>query len=169
MIRLNNCYDLDRVQLEIEHLVDQHGWWKNSQISLQSPDGNFHEGNGKIEWSKYNERDLNQLNIPDDWEIARFIKDNKLYRTRIMKLQPKQCYSVHKDRTPRVHLVTETDPRCLFIQGSKAFHIPADGYAYYIDTRKEHTALNGTLDLERIHIVGCTDEDPEVKYDVDFI
>jgi hypothetical protein len=169
MIRLKNSYNLDRVRLEIDHLVEEHGWWQDSQISLQSPDGNFHEGNGKIEWSKYSERDLNQLNVPDDWEIARFIRDNDLYRTRIMKLKPKQCYSIHKDRTPRIHLVTDTDPHCLFILNNKAFHVPADGYAYYIDTTQPHTALNGTLDFERIHIVGCTDKEPEFNLDVDFI
>lgn len=169
MIPLKNFYDTEKVQLEIDYLVEKYGWWNGSQISLQSPDGNFHEGNGKIEWSKYSEKDLNKLNIPEDWEIARFIRDNNLYRTRIMKLWPRECYSVHKDRTPRVHLVTQTDPRCLFLLENKAFHIPADGRAYYIDTTKEHTALNGTLDVERIHIVGCTDEEPEFDLNVDFI
>jgi hypothetical protein len=169
MILLKGSYNIEKIKLEIEFLADKHGWWDNSQISLQSPDGNFHEGSGKIEWSKYSEKDFTQLNIPEDWEISRFVKEHKLYRTRIMKLNPKECYSVHKDRTPRVHLVIETDPKCLFLLENKAFHIPADGHAYYIDTTKEHTALNGTLDFERIHIVGCTDKEPEIKYDVDFI
>jgi hypothetical protein len=169
MIQLKNFYNLDKVKLEIDQLANQHGWWQDSQISLQSPDGNFHEGNGKIEQSKYNERDFNKLNIPENWEIARFVQENKLYRTRIMKLKPKQCYSVHKDRTPRVHLAVETHQSCLFILDNRAFQIPADGRAYYVDTTKPHTALNGTLDLERIHIVGCIGEEPEFGMDVDWI
>ena len=155
MIKLNNSYDLDQVTTEVNYLVNQHGWWENSQISLQSPDGNFHTGIGKIEWSNYKELDFNKLNIPDWWQISKFILNNNLYRTRVMKLNPKQCYSYHYDRTPRTHLAVVTHPDCYFMLEKDVFHIPSDGYAYQIDTTKFHTAFNATLDFERIHIVGC--------------
>ena len=32
-------------------------------------------------------------------------------------------------------------------------HVPADGYPYYFDTTKPHTAINSSKE-DRIHIVG---------------
>ena len=158
MIQLKGFYNIEQIKVEIDYLVNEHGWWENEQISLQAPDKDFHEGSGRLEGAKFKENEYSHLNIPDDWQLSKFIKDHKLYRTRIMKLNPKTCYTVHRDKTPRVHLAIDTDPRCLFLLEDTAFHIPADGSAYYIDTTKPHTALNGTLDFERIHIVGCSDE-----------
>lgn len=156
MIKLENRYDLQKIVMEIYDLVEEHGWWKDSQISLQSPTGEMHHGIGKIEWSEgYTEKDFTKLNIPDTWEISRFIRENNLYRTRIMKLNPKQCYSYHVDRSPRIHLAVQTHPHCFFVEDDKLIHIPDDGYAYLVDTTKYHTAMNCTLDFERIHIVGC--------------
>jgi len=156
MKQLNNFYNLDKIRLEIDQLVDTHGWYENSQISLQSPDGNFMTGNGKIESNPgYTELDFVACNAPDNWEITRFITDNNLYRTRIMKLNPKVCYSYHRDRSSRVHLAVDTHENCFFVKDKTMFHIPADGKPYWIDTRIHHTALNATLDFERIHIVGC--------------
>lgn len=158
MIKLNNQYNLQKIANEIQLLVAETGWWQNSQISLQSPTGEMHHGIGKIEWAEgYTEKDFTKLNIPDDWEISQFILDNKLYRTRIMKLNPKQCYSYHIDRSPRVHLAVITHPHCFFMEDDKLLHIPNDGYPYLVDTTKYHTAMNCTLDLERIHIVGCVE------------
>jgi len=159
MIKLSNQYDLQKVAVEIQSLVDKNGWWQESQISLQSPTGEMHHGIGKIEWfDGYTEKDFTKLNIPADWEISRFIQDNNLYRTRIMKLNPKQCYSYHIDRSPRVHLAVTTHQHCFFMEDDKLIHIPNDGYPYLVDTTKYHTAMNCTLDLERIHIVGCVEQ-----------
>jgi hypothetical protein len=73
----------------------------------------------------------------------------------VMLLKPKACYTLHRDLTKRVHLAVVTDPRCLFLKGREAFHIPADGVPHLIDTTEEHTAMNCTFDVERIHVVGC--------------
>lgn len=151
-----NIYDIEKIKLEIEYLIDQHGWHNGSQLSLQSPNGDFHTGNGKIEWNPgYEEKDFNALNTPDDWEISRFIVHENLYRTRIMKLKPKTCYSWHQDRTKRVHLAINTHPHCFMVENEKLIHIPDDGKPYLIDTMEFHTAMNCTLDFERVHIVGC--------------
>lgn len=158
MIQLNKtCYNIDKVRLEIDMLTDEHGWGNRNQLSLQSPDGNFETGDGKIEYHPgMAETDFTSLNLDPDWEISKFISDNNLYRTRIMKLLPKQCYSYHWDRTPRVHLAVDTHEHCFISIDDKLVHVPSDGYAYWIDTRKYHTAMNCTLDFERVHIVGCT-------------
>lgn len=152
----DNTYNIEKIRLEIEYLIEQHGWHNGSQLSLQSPNGDFHTGNGKIEWNPgYEEKDFNTLNTPDDWEISKFIIQEKIYRTRIMKLSPRECYSWHQDRTKRVHLAIDTHPHCFMIENEKMVHIPDDGKPYLIDTMNYHTAMNCTLDVDRIHIVGC--------------
>ena len=163
MIKLEKiCYNIEKVRTELTELVEQHGWGKSHQLSLQSPDGNFQTGVGKIEYHPgMKETDFIHLNIPEDWEIARFINDNNLYRTRIMKLHPKKCYSYHWDRTPRIHLAIDTHEHCFISVDGQLKHIPSDGHAYWVDTRKYHTAMNCTLDFERTHIVGCTIRDYE--------
>lgn len=154
MKRINIIYDIEKILLEIESLDI-----KSMQISLQSPDGSFTTGVGKIEWNPgYEETDFIANNLPKEWETSRFIKDLNLYRTRVMTLEPKQCYSWHYDRSPRIHLALQTHKHCFFIEDNNLIHIPADGYPYWIDTTKYHTAMNCTLDMNRIHLVGCTNK-----------
>lgn len=166
ILNSDNIYRIYKMQQEIEQLVSEYGW-DGDQISLQSPDGNFHTGNGKIEWSSgLSEEDFVEINTPDDWELTKFLKQENLYRTRIMNLQQKRCYTWHQDRSPRVHLAVKTHPACMMIVEDSVFHIPADGRPYWVDTRKFHTALNAMpwpkgldkdaeLSFERYHLVGC--------------
>jgi len=77
---------------------------------------------------------------------------------RIMHLYPKECYSWHHDTSPRIHFPLITNDKCLFILEDKVYSM-ATGNAYYVDTRKKHTALNGNRkDFNRYHIVGLIDE-----------
>lgn len=85
----------------------------------------------------------------------KILVDLKMYRTRLMKLMPKTCYSLHADPTKRIHVPLITNEKCLMVVDNEAFHIPADGNYYIIDTTKKHTAINGDFNLERIHLVGC--------------
>lgn len=81
----------------------------------------------------------------------------KMYNSRVMVLHPKECYSWHRDITPRVHFPLITNSKCLFILGDNAKIMPV-GSAYWVDTRQLHTALNGNKkDFLRYHIVGMTD------------
>lgn len=157
MIKLEKTfYDIKKIRDELSWLVEQHGWGERNQLSLQSPDGSYFTGDGKIEYhAGYEETDFTHTNTDSDWEITRLIKENNLYRTRIMKLLPKQCYSYHWDRTPRIHLAVHTHEHCFITINDVLKHIPADGYPYWVDTRQYHTAMNCTLDFERVHIVGC--------------
>jgi hypothetical protein len=149
-----SIFDIERIKTEIDILVQRHGWSRaENQLSLQAPDGNFHNGVGKL--AGLFEENFNHINVPTDWELHRFITENRLVRTRVMLLKPKACYTLHRDLTKRVHLAVVTDPRCLFLKGREAFHIPADGVPRLIDTTEEHTAMNCTFDVERIHVVGC--------------
>lgn len=154
--KTDKIYDLPTIQLEIDFVVKRHGWWEDSQISLQSLDGkNWHAATGSEDKLEGKETDFSVLNTSSHWELTKFITENNLYRTRIMKLKPKKCYSYHYDWTPRIHLAVTTHPYCFMIVDKEMFHIPADSHAYLVDTAKAHTALNSSVDCERVHIVGC--------------
>jgi hypothetical protein len=60
--------------------------------------------------------------------------------------------SFHKDPEPRIHIPIITNPGALMIVENFAGHIKANGDAYFVDTRKYHTALNGGSH-DRIHMV----------------
>ena len=151
---LSEVYNIDKLQQEVKNLAYEYGWCQN-QISLQSPDEDFHEGTGRVAGLKFEESEYTSQNIPDDWEISRFISNHNLYRTRIMRLMPKACYSMHSDSSKRVHLPVKTYWKCKLIIDNNVYHLEANGSAYLVDTTKIHTAFNGTRDIERIHIVGC--------------
>lgn len=77
-----------------------------------------------------------------------------VYRTRIMLLAPLTSYSLHADPTPRIHLpiITNLKTAFLFPQQNYMHYMPADGTAYWTDTRYQHTFVNYS-DQPRIHIV----------------
>ena len=80
-----------------------------------------------------------------------------MFRTRVLILKPKVCYSIHRDPFKRIHIPIITNEKCWLIVDKEIMHLPADGNYYKIDTTKQHTALNGSTE-DRIHIVGCIDE-----------
>ena len=127
------------------------------QLMLQSIDGNdFYTGLeevAKIPKDKL-ESDFTVLNIPRDWETARFITDTGITRARLMVMPPKCCYTFHFDPTPRIHIALKTnDWAFLTNDRMKLFHVPADGQVYYFDATSAHSAINSSLE-ERIHIMG---------------
>lgn len=82
----------------------------------------------------------------------------KVYRSRLMVIQPRTCYSLHSDRTPRIHIAIDSHPqaRFIFTNPPAVAHIPTDGHPWWVDTTKEHSAMNGSL-KPRIHFVACLD------------
>lgn len=103
----------------------------------------------------------------DETEFVKFnddFEDTYLYeiykaipnigRFRIMNMIGPSAYTIHRDQTKRYHLAVDTNRDCLFLFPilKKMYHIPADGYVYTLDTRMEHTFLNGSKSL-RTHLV----------------
>jgi hypothetical protein len=86
-------------------------------------------------------------------------------RIRYMRLRPKTGLSVHADFEPRYHFVLKTNPNSYFLDctpdnelNAKAYHIPADGFFYKVDTLRNHSVFNGGWE-DRIHLViteACT-------------
>ena len=82
------------------------------------------------------------------------INELKMYRTRLLKMKHKTCYSYHKDIEKRIHIPLITNENNFFIIEEKVIRLPADGNHYLLDTTKPHTFVNASFE-ERIHLVGC--------------
>ena len=85
----------------------------------------------------------------------------RLGRVRILKLNSRVALSYHRDPEARLHIPIITNPGALMIVEDHAFHMEAQGSAYYVDTTKYHTALNGGSE-PRVHLVATIlDENKE--------
>lgn len=88
-------------------------------------------------------------------------KHYKIGRVRLLKLNTRSSLSYHRDPEARLHIPIITNPGALMIVEKDAYHMKADGSAYYVDTTKYHTALNGG-DAPRVHLVATIlDENKE--------
>ena len=151
--------DIDRIKKELEILPDLK---KIKQISLQGTYDNLDPFFGVGKWSSLGLRENYKaidfvvpiFNIP---YINSIMKDLKMFRTRIMKLIPRECYTYHHDPTKRIHIPIVTDKNCFIVENNQIKHLPADGNYYVVDTTKMHTAFNGSEKVDRLHIVGGID------------
>ena len=142
--------DIKKILLELDKLP-----LYESQISLQGCkiDDDPFMGIGKTKDLKYKETEFIIPLFPELKYINSILKDLKMYRTRVMRMAPKTCYTYHKDYSKRIHIPLITNEKCMFIIDDKVMRYPADGNYYHLDTTKMHTAVNASL-KERIHIVG---------------
>lgn len=105
---------------------------------------------------KFRETDFTQFNeaYKSTYLYEMWKQMKNIGRFRIMNLNGPKCYSIHKDLSMRYHFVIETNPNCLFLfpDQKEMFHIPADQNLYLLDTRLNHTFVNGSKQ-RRIHIV----------------
>tara|TARA_B110000858_G_scaffold188468_1_gene234034 strand:+ start:390 stop:830 length:441 start_codon:yes stop_codon:yes gene_type:complete len=142
-------YDLNIIKKEIKILPEY-----KDQICLQGANGEKDpfSGIGRVLDLKYKEIEYNQpiFDIP---YINSIIEEHHLYRVRLMVLKPKRCYTYHYDLTKRFHIPIKTNEKCFFIVDKEVLQFPADGNYYILDTTKNHTALNGSME-DRLHLVG---------------
>ena len=75
-------------------------------------------------------------------------------RVRILMKEPLTSNSWHRDPEPRIHIPIHTNPGSIFIINHHVTHLPADGHAYFTDTRGYHTAVNGG-ETNRVHLVAA--------------
>lgn len=87
-------------------------------------------------------------------EIEKLIEKYQGFRTRIMVMGPRKCYSVHSDLTPRIHIPIVTNDQAWMIwpYDNICYNLKP-GVSYWTDTRKSHTFLNGDKTATRIHLV----------------
>jgi len=143
--------DIDKILLEIDRYLPKY----DNQISLQ---GVLHNtdplyGTGRLEYLKNSESEFTEPLFPEMVYTNSVIKQLGMFRTRVMRLQPYQCYSYHVDPTQRMHIPVITNDHCFMIVNDILYRYPADGNHYLVDTTKIHTFVNASL-TERIHIVG---------------
>jgi len=79
-------------------------------------------------------------------------KHYEIGRVRVLKLLPRSTLSWHRDPEARIHIPITTNPGSILIVDNFATNLPADGSAYFMNTRKYHTAINGGEE-NRVHIV----------------
>ena len=144
--------DLEKIKQELKLLPKF-----DEQICLQGTEDNLDPFWGIGKWNRkykvgYEETDCNKF-IFDLPYTNSIIAELKMYRTRVMNLKGKTCYTYHRDATKRIHIPIETNENCFMILDKQVKHYPADGNYYVVDTTKYHTALNASF-LDRIHIVG---------------
>jgi len=146
--------DLEKIKKELQTLPDM---TNISQIGLQGTKDNLDPllSVGSInKIQKYKESDF-IVPIFDVPYINSIMAELKMFRTRIMILKPRECYTYHYDFSQRIHIPVITNESCFIVENRQLRHLPADGNYYVVDTTKMHTALNGSRDNEdRLHIVG---------------
>lgn len=133
-----------------------------AQISLQSNDPNvtpvtgWNCSIGRLKNVNGKEADYVYPVFPELQLINHYMKSFNMTRSRIMINQPKECMTIHIDPSPRIHIPVYSNEKCLMIIDRIGYYLEP-GCAYWTDTRKPHTAMNGSLD-KRIHIIGCVTE-----------
>lgn len=158
---IEKVQNFDKLVEEINQLVNSVGF-SNNQIILQGLDQGKDEwslGTGSIEeLDEQDEKKYQYINTSiENSEISKIIKKYRAYRSRIMIMNSRKCYSVHKDPTPRIHIPLITNDQCWMIWPTEPFCVKLKpGFVYWTNTTKEHTFINGGLE-DRIHIVMCVD------------
>ena len=166
----SHAIDLYRLREAIKNIPVN---YKGNQISLQMREGSedqWYESCGRLKSIngiplKGRERDYNLIvpelkgtYIDEMFQLLPF----KPIRARLMNMLHRSCYSIHKDPRARYHIAIITNPlaKFIFIAKEKIFHIPSDGYLYWVDTREVHTFINGTnnKEEERLHLLVGYDE-----------
>jgi hypothetical protein len=142
--------DVEHILLELESLPEY-----DTQLSLQVTSSGS-SGEGKLNNLDFLEKDFNVFayDLPYTNSI---LSELGMYRTRLMNMKPKTCYSYHWDPTKRMHIPLITNENNFFVIDDEVSRYPADGSYYLIDTTKKHTFVNASFE-NRLHIVGCVDE-----------
>lgn len=140
--------DIEKILCELSDLPKY-----EDQIMLQTMSGTTDPfyGTGK---AKHDNVEFNIPMFPNMIYTNNIIEMLGIYRTRVLRLKPKTCYTYHTDRTKRIHIPLITNNKCMFIIDDKVYRYPADGNYYEINTTLLHTAINASRE-DRIHIVGC--------------
>jgi len=159
---LDPVKDFKTLSKEVNELIKTVGFERNQIMcqNLQENSSNWYDGIGKIEeLAEKEERQYKFINQSlKNTTIENLIEKYQGFRTRIMIMNPKSCYSVHADPTPRVHIPIITDSsQCWMIwpHDGECHRMPI-GVTYWADTTKKHTFINAS-EKTRIHLIMCVD------------
>lgn len=129
-----------------------------TQISLQGLESNpsdWTASSGRIEQLAEQDETLYSHINPaiEGTAIAALIKKYNCFRSRIMLMPSRHCYSVHHDPTLRIHIPIVTNSQAWMLWPfHNECHRMQVGKIYLTDTTKPHTFMNGDTSV-RIHLV----------------
>ena len=63
-------------------------------------------------------------------------------RMRIVRLNPRECLTWHRDVTARIHIPIVTNKESRIVITDRVYHLP-EGYTYLVQTIFNHSAFNG--------------------------
>jgi len=155
-IRLDYKFDVDLLKKDVYNVVENVGWGDKNQICLTHPPEkeDWFFGTGPLTASKTFTQ-LNRFLYGSYFETTYNTIKNEypVGRVRLMMLPGQKCFSIHADITKRIHIPVETNEQCMMIIDNEVKHMPADGSAWLTNTTRPHTALNGNLIFDRLHIL----------------
>lgn len=167
-------FDLTRLQAAVDAVLAVHPFRPGHQLNLttreaaaQSPyelSGSLYDVPERkaLHWEqefKYFLREFEGTYLHEVYKTVNEALGGTVGRVRLMRLQPRECYTFHKDDNVRYHLAVRTHRAAFIAFQSGLHHIPADGRVYRVDTTQPHTALNGGRE-DRVHLVISTSSVP---------
>ena len=157
LVPLENINNFNQLTEEVNNILKKVKI-EHNQIICQTvdPDSNdWQTGIGRIAELAYEEENLyTHVNRElSGTVLSELIKKYNGFRTRIMIMPPRHCYSIHADPTPRIHIPISTNNQAWmiwpYLSECKTMN---PGLVYWVDTTKHHTFINGG-ETNRIHIV----------------
>jgi len=154
--------DIDKLEQHVSLIQNNPLYYRFSGISIQHRQGIFSpwdqvDGLESLRlYGNCTEKDFNVVQKSfKNTEYERIINDFGLIRSRVMFLEGKNNYSIHKDKSWRLHIPIETNDTCMFYfpDHKKHFYLE-EGKIYKVNTTERHTFMN-TGNEQRIHFIGC--------------
>ena len=149
--------DLDKIQKELANIKFTNTYALQGTAKDQDPLKYIIPDDGSINAWERSPKSITakDLTVPlfDVPYINSLIKKFRIGYSRVLILESKRCYTLHKDISKRIHIPIETNDRCFFVLDDEVIKMPADGSVYEVDTTKMHTFVNASP-TPRIHIVG---------------
>ena len=143
--------------LELDKDIAWTKYTQGSQVGLQYRDSEdpWTSAVGKSTGKELEYTELNPFFKGTVFESI--INQYNLKRARLMWVNPKSCYSIHTDETPRIHIPLITNPECYFLfKSGFMFHVPINE-VWWVNTRLSHTFINCSNE-SRLHLVGVVDK-----------
>lgn len=157
--------DFEALKQEVMEIYTAHKNLENQVILQTNVEGveDWHTGVGQVEHLE-DKMENDYIYLQPSLKgtlLEKYILKYGGFRTRIMGMSPKSSYSIHSDYTSRIHIPIITNNHCWMVWPhlQKCVHM-RERVVYWTDTRKKHTAINGSLTDERIHVVMCVEHPP---------
>lgn len=186
---LDYSFDVDQLELDTGVILQMGDINRQNQLCLTycptkniHPDGELHQGAGSLHYEMrlkgetvYKHNRPKPLSERDFTDFIPFIKHLYVYevykrlreqfnigRMRLIKLNPGQCLTWHRDVSQRIHIPIQTNPGNRLVVDDRVYFLPA-GKAYLVNTTLMHTAFNGGSDVRYNILVSTVPTEEEER------